>query len=630
MSVKKKSKKIPVIIIILVVLLVVGGVVGIVLGILLGGKKGDKSGGYFCNVATGKCEKGPSGIYKTLEECQSKGCKTIPVSDRYSCNTSTGSCSKDINGKMSESDCNSGCKVPPPPPKKCKSDTDCEPCNKCEGGVCTNLCKPNEICNNGKCEIPIPNLNIDCLEAPWNPYDTETGDVNSRVFQTVPKIVPDDHFGRGLNGIQSNWIGPFSHAGGQTSNDPYAEPTTQSGPDGDNWGGGSQWYNGWHHGNKQIYPFPMYYYARFLGALNGNTGKYDSEHQENWKVCPLTDIPQDTEKGNPPIISPDGIKCINDNIIKPAIIAAIEIANEARKDLETNKIYGKYFSKIPDLKIEDLTSYTPDKSTGLLGIKPSANSANALYNFYSTNSPTGVKEIQQSYEDAILNCPAAPVTSGQLAVPIIDIAKAWMTSTGGKKENLQELYEQRFRDCPASLITIAGETTCICKDTSDPTTMTCENPQSSGVWQITSPDDAPISSGCANFPGPKKKDCVEKSTICNKEIMKTNLCCQADWVNTHLYTNASANISSFGMFNYGYGNCGWAPPGEQRYCSNPNKEPGPEKIPCKGEDPKPSPGDKGSCKECYPGSSGQCKNHSNNVCFPLVGGICPGGTIKCQ
>jgi hypothetical protein len=97
--------------------------------------------------------------------------------------------------------------------------------------------------------------------------------------------------------------------------------------------------------------------------------------------------------------------------------------------------------------------------------------------------------------------------------------------------------------------------------------MVCENVKN-GVWQVTSPDGIPISSGCANGGG---KDCLAKSTVCNLDKVDNNVCCQADYVNTHLYTDQSYNISSFGMFNEGYGYCKWAPPGKQRYCTgNPN------------------------------------------------------------
>ena len=85
----------------------------------------------------------------------------------------------------------------------------------------------------------------------------EDGGVNPKVYKTVPKIVPSDHYGQGLDGVQSNWIGPFTHAGGFTANDPYANPSTQTGAGGDNWGGGSQWFGGKKSSSGQIYPFPI-------------------------------------------------------------------------------------------------------------------------------------------------------------------------------------------------------------------------------------------------------------------------------------------------------------------------------------------------------------------------------------
>lgn len=88
----------------------------------------------------------------------------------------------------------------------------------------------------------------------------------------VPAMVPADHSGGGLGGTQSNWIGPFCHAGGFTceANDPYCTSKGQVGPGGDNWGGGSLW-KGTGEGS-QIYPFPMYYYARFVESQGDGNG----------------------------------------------------------------------------------------------------------------------------------------------------------------------------------------------------------------------------------------------------------------------------------------------------------------------------------------------------------------------
>ena len=90
--------------------------------------------------------------------------------------------------------------------------------------------------------------------------------------QIVPSIVPADHAGGGLNGTQSNWIGPFCHSGGFTcdAKDPYCTSSTQRGVDGDNWGGGSQWYSTGF--GNQIYPWPYYYYARFVESQGDGAG----------------------------------------------------------------------------------------------------------------------------------------------------------------------------------------------------------------------------------------------------------------------------------------------------------------------------------------------------------------------
>ena len=65
-----------------------------------------------------------------------------------------------------------------------------------------------------------------------------------------------------------------AHQGGFTceANDPYCTSKGQVGNGGDNWGGGSLWYGTGQ--GSQIYPFPMYYYARFVesqGDGNGDT-----------------------------------------------------------------------------------------------------------------------------------------------------------------------------------------------------------------------------------------------------------------------------------------------------------------------------------------------------------------------
>jgi hypothetical protein len=110
---------------------------------------------------------------------------------------------------------------------------------------------------------------------PSNPQRTLPPSTPLPPQSVVPSAVPGDHSGGGLSGTQSNWVGPFCHAGGFTceSNDPYCTSHTQTGVAGDNWGGGSEWVGT---GNgQQIFPFPYYYYARFVesqGDGAGNTG----------------------------------------------------------------------------------------------------------------------------------------------------------------------------------------------------------------------------------------------------------------------------------------------------------------------------------------------------------------------
>jgi len=398
-----------------------------------------------------------------------------------------------------------------------------------------------------------------CTEPPLNPYDdtsTTYGKISDEVFNTVPKIVPSDHLGSGLGGTQSNWIGPFTHAGGRTSNNQYANPSTQTTSEGDNWGGGSEWSRGIVDGkvgnqnNKQIYPFPVYYYARFLGALNGDTGEYDSTHTANWNVCPLSDL---TDGVAP---SANAINCINTKIISPAVEAAVAATNKAKNELSDD---GKIPTGIPDIQLSDVLDKSSDAGApGFWGIAPSANSANNLYNYYSSTSDEDIKTITTNYQNAVTNCPIPTQTGGEFSLK--DIAKAWIFTAGGAGASSStantELYIQRMRDCPAALIVISGETTCVNPGTAgDWSTTTCKNIHH-GVWQVTSPDGTPISSGCANSASGEIKDCLAKSTVCNATKINTNVCCQADFVNTHLYTNQSYKIASLGMFNKGYGYCG--------------------------------------------------------------------------
>ena len=89
----------------------------------------------------------------------------------------------------------------------------------------------------------------------------------------VPDVVPADHAGGGLCGTQQNWIGPFCHQGGHTceGNDAYCTSAAQTGVSGDNWGGGSLWVGAGT--GSQIFPFPYYYYARFVESQGDGAGR---------------------------------------------------------------------------------------------------------------------------------------------------------------------------------------------------------------------------------------------------------------------------------------------------------------------------------------------------------------------
>jgi hypothetical protein len=98
------------------------------------------------------------------------------------------------------------------------------------------------------------------------------------ISSVVGDIVPADHSGGGLGGTQSNWIGPFCHQGAISCewNDPYCTSKPQTGTTGDNWGGGSVWMG--QGTGDQIYPFPYYYYARFVEANGDGTGMTGEMH----------------------------------------------------------------------------------------------------------------------------------------------------------------------------------------------------------------------------------------------------------------------------------------------------------------------------------------------------------------
>merc|ERR1712228_211323 len=59
-------------------------------------------------------------------------------------------------------------------------------------------------------------------------------------------------------------------------NDPYCHSKPQTGSTGDNWGGGSLW-KGEGKGD-QIYPFPYYYYAKFVESQGNGSGMTGNMH----------------------------------------------------------------------------------------------------------------------------------------------------------------------------------------------------------------------------------------------------------------------------------------------------------------------------------------------------------------
>ena len=220
-----------------------------------------------------------------------------------------------------------------------------------------------------------------------------------------------------MGGIQSNSIGPFNHAGGQTANDPYAFPSRQDDgltSSGCNWGGGSQWFGGKDSTDAQIYPFPIYYYARFLGAAYGDKDEYNSVKMKQWKICNLSDV----KDGKKP--SKAALDCINNKIIKLVVQIAIDIANEAKNQLKTVSGYNQ-LNKIDDLKLEDVL----DKSSELWGIPPSGRSAKPLFEYY-----TGTKDVIKKFEDYYksFKCPVSTPNVGE-QMSAIDMAKAWISIT---------------------------------------------------------------------------------------------------------------------------------------------------------------------------------------------------------
>jgi len=154
-----------------------------------------------------------------------------------------------------------------PPPSKCP-DGDTNPC-------CTVDYVRNHLYTRSPGANKTTSFQVGCMGEfndgngwsgdPKNPNAKSSPSKPKDIASVVGPIVPADHSGGGLGGTQSNWIGPFCHQGGLSceKEDPYCHSKPQTGISGDNWGGGSVWM-GMGHDRKQIFPFPYYYYAKFV------------------------------------------------------------------------------------------------------------------------------------------------------------------------------------------------------------------------------------------------------------------------------------------------------------------------------------------------------------------------------
>ena len=222
--------------------------------------------------------------------------------------------------------------------------------------------------------------NCDSGKSPQgNPYlkcnENACSSVNSFIHDYVPKIVPSDHSGKGLFGLQSNFIGPYTHAAAFT-----CSGGKQTRVEGDNWGGGSEWF-GLGGNNNQIYPFPIYYYTRFLGAIHGDVAPYKSfDKNSTFASCnPQNFVNAFNKPDKQGLISE--INKINTNIIKPAVQFAIDTTNQALKELQNDNLID---NSLQPLTLDKILYQEKDK---LWGIPPSAASANTLYNYYYTLGP---------------------------------------------------------------------------------------------------------------------------------------------------------------------------------------------------------------------------------------------------
>jgi hypothetical protein len=404
--------------------------------------------------------------------------------------------------------------------------------------------------------------NCDSGKSPQgNPYlkcnENACSSVNSFIHDYVPKIVPSDHSGKGLFGLQSNFIGPYTHAAAFT-----CSGGKQTRVEGDNWGGGSEWF-GLGGNNNQIYPFPIYYYTRFLGAIHGDVAPYKSfDKNSTFASCnPQNFVNAFNKPDKQGLISE--INKINTNIIKPAVQFAIDTTNQALKELQNDNLID---NSLQPLTLDKILYQEKDK---LWGIPPSAASANTLYNYYYTLSDSDRAQQQKQFSEKIKNCKVGTNTSlanmsvySKFNLNLVDIAKTWLISFVGDA-NDKNLQEQRLIDCPATLIITSGETTCgICEgqklnnNTPEVGKICCENQQNGGIWQITSPDSPAIS---YTLDG------------CNEKTLSQNICCNADYVNTHLYTNDAYKVSSFGMFpgDAPSGQCSPCQTGQPPNCEDP-------------------------------------------------------------
>lgn len=490
-------------------------------------------------------------------------------------------------------------------------------------------------------------------------YPGEPVKINNLIGGVIPPIVPTDHFGRGLDNTQTNWIGPFTHAGAFTCNDPYTTPYMQTGPGGDNWGGGSQWVGGWYGGGVQLYPFPYFYYARFIAgnlaegarsqtgaiaATDQNMSKYTIDYLSSdagkgisftapcnpdisagggkamltnptFNTCELDAVlsndaktrcssgtcSNNARKADKPTSTyskpkADAMKCLNLNLAKPAIEIAVNICNDAVEQINKGLPPGSGLKK---LKASD---YYKD-SDAIIQIKPSTMGVDDLYKYYNTYTPDRQAEFKKNLSSQIANkdvCLAGMVKGGKLPTfKAVSVAQAWITAVGwiGGDDNKLKAMQDRLAACPAAMIIIAGETDYIYSKADGLRIKNVAN----GIWQVTSPDALPIS-GCAF--NPKGGDGTPPWDGKLDVEPGANVCCQADFVNTHLYTGVSSMVTSFGPFNTGLGSCNRISWG-------------------KGSDPK-----AGMCSHCK-SPTDPSKDCSCNTTAPGGGGQ-PDGTCVCK